>query len=202
MFTGIVRAIGHITEIERLEKLLKFTVTVKEDKLLNLQKGASISVNGVCLTVTKLTPNSASFDVIEETLNCTTLSSLNLGSLVNIERAACIGDEIGGHLLSGHIQSTITVDRIQRLPNNCKVTFKVLKEWMKYLFPKGYVAINGASLTIVDVNPEASTFSVCLIPETLENTTFNAIKEQDRANLEIDSQTQVIVDTVISTLSR
>ncbi|MEK7532799.1 MAG: riboflavin synthase, partial [Patescibacteria group bacterium] len=115
---------------------------------------------------------------------------------VNIERSASLGDEIGGHLLSGHIMGTAEITDIDHSDNNHRVTFRAPREWMKYIFSKGFIALDGCSLTIVEVDKTASTFTVWLIPETLRVTTFGFKKVGDKVNVEIDSRTQTIVDTV------
>jgi len=134
------------------------------------------------------------FDAMQETLRSTTLGTLTPGDRINFERAARIGDEIGGHLLSGHVHTTAEVVAIDRPENNCTLTFEVPEQWTKYIFPKGYIAINGASLTIGEVT--GNRFNIHLIPETLRATTFTDIALADQVNIEIDSQTQTIVDTL------
>lgn len=196
MFTGIIRGIGRVSDIKKLQGLIKFSVTADAACLAGLQKGASIAVDGVCLTVVAFDATTVWFDAIAETLKRTTLESLKKGQKVNIERAARLGDEIGGHLLSGHIFGTATAQSVKKTKNNCILTLLGPSKWMKYIFPKGYIALNGASLTIVNVDKKKSTFSVHLIPETLQATTFGTIKAGDKVNLEFDTQTQVIVDTI------
>ena len=196
MFTGIVRGIGKITKIQTLPGLNHYSIGIDNHLLSNLEIGASIAIDGVCLTVVGFNAQEVSFDAINETLNRTTLKTLKEGDLVNIERAAKFGDEIGGHLLSGHIFGTASIQAIDRTQNNCIISLKCPKEWIKYLFPKGYVALNGASLTLVDVDKAQGTFSVHLIPETLEKTTFGIKKVNNEINMELDSQTQAVVDTI------
>jgi len=197
MFTGIIRGTGHITHLSQLPGMIKFAVTTHDtDCLSNLEKGASVAIDGVCLTVVNFDSTSIWFDAIAETLEQTSLKSLHEGQPVNIERAARFGDEIGGHILSGHIYGTAKVDAVEKSQNNCILTLQCPQEWMKYIFPKGYIALNGASLTIVDANDKSSTFTVHLIPETLQNTTFSTVKKGQLINVEIDSQTQIIVDTL------
>lgn len=193
MFTGIVHAIGKIASIKQNSGHITFAVTTHNPFFADIQKGASVAINGVCLTVTSFDNKIAYFDAIEETLQRTTLQTLTFGQEVNLERAARIGDEIGGHLISGHIVDTI---QVQSISKSSLISFICPKQWMKYLFPKGYVALNGASLTLVDVNTIDNTFSVHLIPETLQQTTFGSLKVGDLVNLEIDAQTQAIVDTL------
>jgi len=136
---------------------------------------------------------------MNETLNLTNLNMLKVNSTVNFERAAAFGDEIGGHLMSGHIRESTTITRIVRDQENCTLYFKTPKNTQKYLLPKGFVGLNGCSLTLGAVVDDE--FSVHLIPETLSVTTFGSLKEGDSINLEIDSQTQSIVDTVERVMS-
>jgi riboflavin synthase len=136
------------------------------------------------------------FDVILETLNLTNLSAVAAGDRVNVERSFRVGDEVGGHILSGHVADTATVARIDEADNLRVIHFSVPSQWMKYLNHKGFVALDGASLTIASVDREADEISVSLIPETIERTTLGRINAGDRVNLEIDAQTQAIVETV------
>jgi riboflavin synthase len=165
-----------------------------------ITKGASVAINGTCLTITNADiPNSlATFDVIDETLAVTNLSKLEIGDKVNFERAAKFGDEIGGHLMSGHIHTTTKISRVIRNKDNYSIYFNMPLDYQKYLFPKGFVGLNGCSLTLVEVNKKE--FSVHLIPETLEMTTFKTKEIDELVNLEIDSHTQAIVDTVARVL--
>ena len=195
MFTGIVRGIGLITRIDFKNSILRYAVCFPSELLEGLVRGASVSVDGVCQTVVMIEQDQAWFEAIEETLERTTLKGLQKGKSVNLERAAYFGDEIGGHLLSGHIYGTALLTTIDR---NIYI-FRGSSEWMKYLFSKGYIAIDGISLTLVTVDKES--FSVHLIPETLSKTTLGKKKPGDFVNIEIDSITQVTVDTVSRLLS-
>ena len=134
------------------------------------------------------------FDAIAATLEISNTSELAVGSLVNIERSAHAGAEVGGHILSGHVIDVATVSSVVDSENNRKITLTGDAGWMKYVFNKGFLALNGASLTIAEVNGEQ--FSINLIPETLERTNFSLMKVGDPVNVELDQQTQVIVDTV------
>lgn len=196
MFTGIVTGLGKIAELHPSPGFLRYAVAMDATHLANLQRGASISISGICQTVVDANDRMVWFDAIDETLKKTTLGSLKVGSDVNIERSARIGDEIGGHLLSGHIYGTAEIASIVREGNNCVVQFKCPPEWTKYLLPKGYIALDGASLTLVDVDKKNGLFTVHLIPETLQRTTFGSKQNGERVNLELDSQTQTIVDTI------
>ncbi len=208
MFTGIVQAALPFEIIEKQEDMLSYAVKLPPELLDNLKLGASISVSGICQTVKKI--NTASglvhFDAIAETLKLTTLKYLKTSELVNIERSLKFGDEVGGHVLSGHIIDTVKIQAIESTETNVTMTFECDINLLKYIFHKGYVALDGCSLTVVEPkkNPENNKkglFSICLIPETLRITTFGLKKMGDLVNLEIDNQTQVIVNTVENYLS-
>ncbi len=140
------------------------------------------------------------FDLIRETIETTNLGDLRPGSRVNVERSVRIGDELGGHLLSGHVSATVPVIEDRTEPGYRRLTVRVPEFWMRYLSVKGFVALNGASLTIAELDRQASTVAVSLIPETLTRTTFGDVHVGDRLNLEVDPQTQAVVDTVRSML--
>lgn len=198
MFTGIVQGIGEVKSIEDRSGLRRIAVSYPErgEGLILPRIGASIAVDGVCLTVTKIEGGNVVFDIMKETLLKTTLGELQVGSQVNIERSARLSDEVGGHYVGGHVSDTVEIIKIDQPENNHVITFKIAPEFIKYILPKGFVGINGCSLTIADVDQSNATFTVWLIPETLRVTTFGQKKVGDRVNLEIDSQTQTIVDTI------
>jgi riboflavin synthase len=196
MFTGIVKGLGRIADIQRRAGLVTFDIELPEGAETDLDIGASVSVDGVCLTVTATQGRHATFDVMQETLARTTLGELEQGSAVNIERAAKDGAEIGGHPLSGHVDCVVSVADIQTPDNNRVLTLAVPTPWIRYVFAKGYIALNGASLTVAHVDKRASTFTVWLIPETLRMTTFGEKSRGARINMEIDRSTQVTVDTI------
>ena len=195
MFTGIVKGLGVVTRIEKRAGLHTLTIELPEGARGEIERGASISVDGVCLTVTDISGDSVSFDVMQQTLNVTTLGKLENGSAVNIERAARAHDEVGGHQLSGHIDCMGQIVRVDRLENNHVLTISVEECFRPYIFARGYIAINGASLTVASVD-EKGDFAIWLIPETLRLTTFAQKNVADAVNIEIDRSTQVIVDTV------
>jgi riboflavin synthase len=194
MFTGIVQGIATVESTESRPGLTTFVITFPADSVAGITIGASVAIDGACLTVTAREGNRLWFDAMQETLRATTLGQLGQGSRINFERAARIGDEIGGHLLSGHVHTTARVVSREQPENNCTLTFEVPPAWQKYLFPKGYISVNGASLTIGEV--EANRFNVHLIPETLRATIFSDLQEGNEVNIEVDSQTQTIVDTL------
>jgi riboflavin synthase len=205
MFTGIIQGKGTVSSVQKKPNLLHFSLSLPEEFSKNLKPGASISINGVCLTVTSTSFTSSSehpasstplvsFDVIDESLQKTTLGNLAENDEVNVERSAKLGDEIGGHLVSGHVHSTAKVVDLFQKENIWNITVEPPAELMKYIFEKGFIALDGASLTVVEVTP--ATFTVSLIPETLERTTFKEKKIGDLLNIEVDQQTRTIVETL------
>ena len=196
MFTGIVQGTARIADAKKRAGLLSLTVDFPESSLQGLQIGASISLDGVCLTVTGFANSFLTFDIMGESLNRTTLGTKQPGDFMNFERSLKFGDEVGGHILSGHVDGTCEIQKISEPENNVVFTFAFNPNYSKYIFPKGYVALNGTSLTVSDVSSETNTFDVWFIPETLKVTTFNSYTVGGKVNLEIDRQTQAIVDTV------
>jgi riboflavin synthase len=200
MFTGIVQGIATVES--RIEKpgLHRYTLRFPAGFSQGLKIGASVAVDGVCLTVTGMPcTDTADFDVMLQSLNLTTLPSLSEGSTVNVERAARDGAEIGGHPLSGHVDCRATVAGIRLPDNNHVLRIEVPAPWMRYVFAKGYIALNGASLTVATAHRErdgSGWFEVWLIPETLRMTTFGTKIVGDALNVEIERQTQVFVDTL------
>ena len=194
MFTGIVQGTAEVTEIVEQSNFRIHTLRMPRAFLEGLQPGASVAHNGCCLTVTGIEGDRVSFDLMQETLRVTNLGQLQVGDRVNFERAARFGDEIGGHQMSGHILCMATISRILRSENNRQVWFRLPPEYQRYLFSKGYIGIDGISLTIGEV--DGCEFSINLIPETLQRTNLGTRQEQEQVNIEIDPQTQAIVDTV------
>lgn len=195
MFTGIVQGLGKLTAIHRQSEAFQtYVVELPQEAADNLQRGASVANNGCCLTITEIEGNRVSFDLMAETLAKTNLGLLKEGDCVNIERAARFGDEIGGHVMSGHIMATVSIVEIERDGYNRTVWFALPHELKPYILTKGFIGLDGCSLTIGKV--EDSRFNVHLIPETLERTLFGSRKVGDRINIEIDPNTQAIVDTV------
>ncbi|RKQ38072.1 riboflavin synthase subunit alpha [Enterobacter sp. R1(2018)] len=195
MFTGIVQGTATLVSIDEKPNFRTHVIEMPEAMLPGLETGASVAHNGCCLTVTEIDGNRVSFDLMKETLRITNLGELAVGDSVNVERAAKFNDEIGGHLMSGHIMTTAEVAKILTSENNRQIWFKIHdKSLMKYILHKGYIGIDGISLTVGEVT--ASRFCVHLIPETLQRTTLGSKKLGNRINIEIDPQTQAIVDTV------
>lgn len=195
MFTGIVQGTAKVVSIDEKPNFRTHVVALPEAMLPGLETGASVAHNGCCLTVTSINGPLVSFDLMKETLRITNLGELDVGSEVNVERAAKFSDEIGGHLMSGHIITTAEVVKILASENNRQIWFKVQDaSLMKYILYKGYIGVDGISLTVGEVTP--TRFCVHLIPETLERTTLGNKKLGHKVNIEIDPQTQAIVDTV------
>ena len=199
MFTGIVQGTAEVVGIEEKQSFRTHVIRMPEPGISGLQPGASVAHNGCCLTVTEIRDDLVSFDLMEETLRVTNLGELKPGDRFNFERAARFGDEIGGHQMSGHIICTAEVVEVRETENNRKIRFRLPNTLSRYLFPKGYIGIDGISLTIVDV--EGPEFSISLIPETLSRTNIGTRRPGDRVNIEVDPQTQAIVDTVERVLS-
>ena len=195
MFTGIVQGTAQIKAIIEKANFRTHVVEMPQEMLKGLQIGASVAHNGVCLTVTKIQDNLVSFDLMQETLKITNLGALKAGDFVNIERAMQMGTEIGGHILSGHVYCT--ADIVERIPseNNLQIWFQLPnQDMMKYVLTKGFIAVDGISLTIGEVREQR--FCVNLIPETIHRTLIGKKAVGEKVNIEIDPQTQAIVDTV------
>jgi riboflavin synthase len=202
MFTGIVQAQARVAAVERKGDIVTIRLGFPHRYLTEITVGASVSVQGCCLTVTSAHGDEATFDMVPETLARTSFKDIKVGDLVNVERSLRFGDEVGGHILSGHIDVVATVADIQKLEHSRVMTFRITPEWTKYVFEKGYVALNGASLTVTNVDRDSSHFKVSLIPETLAKTTFGRAEVGETVNVEIDRSTQAIVDTVERVLAQ
>ena len=195
MFTGIVQGVCPVVSCETHAGIARVAVDL-DDLARGLELGASIAINGACVTVTEIDGSLVGFDLIKETIELSNLGELAAGTTVNVERSFRVGDEVGGHILSGHVAGVAVVTQIKSDDGHRLVTMAIQREWMAYLMLKGFVALDGASLTIAEIDRSAATISVSLIPETLARTTFGRLEVGDRINLEVDSRTQVIVDTV------
>jgi len=198
MFTGIVQGTGTVLSINDGETIR--TLVIDLPNVENLAIGASVAINGVCLTATTIESNRVHFDVIEETLQRTSTGELDVGCMVNIERSLAFGDEIGGHLLSGHIMGTGLVHAVDASGEGMNLEILVPEELRKFILEKGYIGIDGISLTVGAV--QNGCFSLHIIPETLRLTTLGQREVGDAVNLEIDSTTQTIVETVERYLSQ
>lgn len=245
MFTGIVQTQAQLIDRQCREQLEQLTFAVAPTFLQGVAHGASIAINGCCLTVvafgdvygvghedgnegnvdltrddkpavtTRATGHDAAaqnnaaqnsaeyswvrFDVIDETLRLTNLADVAIGGWVNFERSLKVGDELGGHQVSGHIHGTAAILSMERTSTNCAIAIALPAEMQPYVFRKGFIAIDGASLTVGAV--EDTRFWLHLIPETLQITTLGQRQVGDLVNIELEQQTMTIVDTVRRTLS-
>ena len=196
MFTGIVQSLVAVTGVEEERDLSRIELDLGE-LAQGIELGASVAVNGTCLTVTR-TSNTGGvcFDIIKETLDTTNLGTLTAGSLVNVERSFKVGDEVGGHIVSGHVTATASLCDLRHEGHDRVLTFALDVQWLRFVLHKGYVGVDGASITVSSVDRENSTFSISLIPETIERTTLGKLALGERVNVEVDSQTQTIVETI------
>ena len=186
MFTGIVQEIGEIKECNKTSSGKTIEVLATNSFTENLKKGASVSVNGVCLTAVSSSNGYMIFDVIKEILRITNLDDIQVGNMVNLERSLRYGDEVGGHILSGHV-SCKAKSRLLQNDGEIELRIECPKEWLDFILLKGYVAINGASLTVA--KKEKNSFSVFLIPETLSATNLSGLVEDSFLNIEVDQST-------------
>jgi len=186
MFTGIIEGIGKIEKISKNTKnrsAIQMTVNLGK-YAKGLKIGQSVALNGVCLTATKLTKSNCIFEMIEETTNKTDLGNLKPGDIVNIERSLRTGDRLEGHFVLGHVDGVGIIKKIQNKPKEVQVWFEVPKELSKYVVKKGSIAVDGISLTVVDIKNNLA--SVCLIPHTMEITNFKTKNVGDKINIETD----------------
>lgn len=191
MFTGIVQTQAVVAQLNDREQFRQLTVQAAPEFLQQVALGASISINGCCLTVVAFTETTVCFDIIDETLRLTNLGGLTVGEHVNFERSLKVGDEMGGHYVSGHIHCTGTVVKRARSKDNLALWIEFPEQFKPYVLAKGFISVNGASLTVGQV--DGNRFSLHLIPETLRLTN---IESADTVNLEFDQQTITIVETV------
>ena len=194
MFTGIVSGKGNLKKIIKCEDYISLIIQAPKGFAKNLSKGASVSVNGVCLTVKKGRTDLLEFDVIEETLKKTNLKNISKSSKLNLERSMTANTEIGGHLVSGHIHGTGEVLKVINRKETKDLLIKIPSQLREYFFYKGYVALNGCSLTIGKVLK--SSFYIHLIPETVSVTNFKEIEKGDLVNIEVEQTTINTVETV------
>ncbi len=199
MFSGIVQGTGRVQKITAKKSYISIEISAPKNFNKKLKKGASISVNGVCLTSLDSGQKKLKFDVINETLSKTNISKLKKGSLVNLERSITASTEIGGHLMSGHIHFSGRVEKILTKNTNKDLQIIFPRKYKEYIFEKGYIGLNGCSLTLGKVNKDS--FYVHLIPETLEVTNLNALKKGSLVNIEIDQNTIAVVETVKNSLA-
>ena len=199
MFSGIVSHKSKVLKVENFSDFIRIHISTPQNFNKGLKKGASVSVNGVCLTSKDNGNKNLKFDVIEETLSKTNLKHILKGDIVNLERSIKASSEIGGHLMSGHIHFTGEVKKIFEKENTKDMKISISKEYSDYILEKGYIGINGCSLTLGKIFKNQ--FNIHLIPETLKVTNLEKLEENDLVNIEIDQTTIAIVDTVKKTLA-
>ena len=195
MFTGIVQGRCQVVAARREGALTEISIDLGP-LAEHLESGASVALNGVCATAARVCDTVATFHLVEETTTLTNLGELTAGHQVNVERSFKVGDEIGGHVLSGHIGCSARITCIETAEGLASMSVSVPGPWLKYLMQKGFIALDGASLTIAELNRESGTATVKLIPETLARAGFENRAVGDHLNLEVDFRTQAIVDTV------
>ena len=186
MFTGIVEGVGTVNKISKITKnrsAIEMTIDLGK-QVKGLKIGQSVALNGVCLTATKLSKSKCIFEMIEETTKKTDLGNLKVGGVVNIERSLKAGDRLEGHFVLGHVDGVRIIKKIVKKPKEVQVYFEVPKNLAKYVVKKGSIAIDGISLTVVDIKKTLA--SVSLIPHTIQITNFHTKKVGDKINIETD----------------
>lgn len=185
MFTGIVEGMGTVRSVSRSRRGADTVLRVKLGRLgRGLKCGDSVCINGACLTVTRLSKGEAEFEMVAETIRRTNLGQVRPGDTVNIERSMKVGDRLEGHFVLGHVDGTGVIEDIQKTPSETRMWIKLDKGLAKSLVSKGSIAVDGVSLTLVDV--EGHRVSVSLIPHTLGATTLGLRRKGDRVNIETD----------------
>jgi riboflavin synthase len=182
MFTGIIEAVGRINQVEKRDKGVRLTIASDRLDFSDVAVGDSIAANGVCLTVIALSGNAYTVDVSQESLNCT----VGLGELgeVNLEKAMRLSDRLGGHLVSGHVDGVGEVVKFEPVGESHQLVIRAPGDISRFIAPKGSITVNGVSLTVNEVRD--GTFSINLIPHTVEVTTLKYLKPGARVNLEVD----------------
>jgi len=193
MFSGIVQTVGKIESIKDKNHIKTITIETHGNYLEDIAIGQSVSIDGVCLSLVKKNNEYCEFEAVEETVNRTTLGSYKQGSKVNLEKSLKFGDTVGGHFVSGHIHTRGRIVEVELVGESKNILIEIEEKWIKYLTEKGYISVNGASITIGKVSK--NTFYVHLIPETLKTTNLDELIYDNYVNLEFDQATIAIVDT-------
>ncbi len=196
MYSGITQGLFEVTEVERKEGYLRYTVQFDQAFCRNIKIGASVNIDGVCQTIVAINDVHLTFEAMAQTLAVTTLNSLDVGTRVSAERSLRVGDENGGHEVAGHVRGVAALLRREATDNNLRLTFALESDWIKYINDKGFIALDGSSLTVAEVDRDAATISVCLIPETCRLTNLGDKQVGDKVNVELDHRTVTIVETV------
>lgn len=198
MYTGIVQGLEKVVDIRQDNGFITIVVSNENQFFQDVFIGASVAIDGVCLTVTTIDQklNQIHFDISDVTLALTTLKSLQVGDEVNVERSAKVGAENGGHNLYGHIEGTAIIKNLEHRGETYHIDIQIPDGNIKYFFLKGFIGLNGCSLTVNRVDRANSEISIDLIPETLRLTTWKNAKVGDEVNYEIDQTTRTLVDTL------
>ncbi len=194
MFTGIVAGTAAILRIDKGDGISTFTVDMR-DFVEGLETGASVSLDGVCMTVVSMDSGHVTFDAITETMERTTLSDRIEGDLLNVERSMRFGDELGGHILSGHVMGTAEIIESRIVGEGIDIRISIPEGCAPFILEKGFIAVDGMSLTVGKCDDES--FILHIIPETLRITTLDKKEVGDKVNIEIDSRTQAVVETIL-----
>ena len=193
MFSGIVQTVGKIESIKDKNHIKTIRIETHGDYLEDIAIGQSVSVDGVCLSLVKKNNEYCEFEAVEETIDRTTLGRYKQGTKVNLEKSLKFGDTVGGHFVSGHIHTRGRIVEVELVGESKNILVEIEEKWIKYLTEKGYISVNGASITIGKVSK--NTFYVHLIPETLKTTNLDELIYDNYVNLEFDQATIAIVDT-------
>jgi len=200
VFTGIVQGTATVHDITDVQGVTRLSMSFPRGATDGMKKGASVAIAGVCLTAVHHgagpEEEHVDFDVIDETLRRTTLGRLIRGDRANFERAARFGDEVGGHIVSGHVFGRGEIVSRTEVGDNLALVIRIDDDVVPYILEKGFLSVDGCSMTIGQIDRDANTFSIHLIPETRTVTTLGALKVGDAVNLEVDPMTQAVVDTV------
>ena len=193
MFSGIVQTVGKIESIKDKNHIKTIRIETHGNYLEDIAIGQSVSIDGVCLSLVKKNNEYCEFEAVEETINRTTLGRYKEGTKVNLEKSLKFGDTVGGHFVSGHIHTRGRIVEVELVGESKNILVEIEEKWIKYLTEKGYISVNGASITIGKVSK--NTFYVHLIPETLKTTNLDELIYDNYVNLEFDQATIAIVDT-------
>ena len=193
MFSGIVQTVGKIESIKDKNHIKTIRIETHGNYLEDIAIGQSVSVDGVCLSLVKKNNEYCEFEAVEETIDRTTLGRYKQGTKVNLEKSLKFGDTVGGHFVSGHIHTRGRIVEVELIGESKNILVEIEEKWIKYLIEKGYISVNGASITIGKVSK--NTFYVHLIPETLKTTNLDELIYDNYVNLEFDQATIAIVDT-------
>jgi riboflavin synthase len=187
MFTGLVEKMAQVVSWDQVPGAMN-RLRLRLDKMFECHLGDSIAVNGCCLTICQIQDTDLYFDVSLETMRCTALGDLKAGSNVNLERALAVGDRLGGHMVSGHVDTLATVKFLDPKPSGWVVEFAVSSQYSHYLIEKGSITLDGISLTVNTIrdHPEECQFAVTLIPTTIAETTLKDLKVGKTINAEFD----------------